>query len=350
MRAEIAAFTHEGLRLGQKTAAFLAGAGYEARCRRVGRNGISLAQWTREAFSQADALIFIGAAGIAVRAIAPHLKSKTSDPAVLVMDDAGRFCIPLLAGHIGGANALALELAEITGATPVITTATDIHGVFAVDTWAVRQGLAIRNPESVKTVSAALLHGDEVTFKIEFPIEGSLPKGLTDLEKPARLLIGIHLPERPALHLVPRVVIAGVGCKKGISEDAVAQAVSHALEASGFVWEALAKVCSIDIKATEPGLVSFCRRHGLPFETFAASALAALPGCFTASAFVAGTVGADNVCERSAVLGGGRLISRKHACNGVTVALSIMDYTVRFGEMQWVSSTSSALAPGNRTQ
>ena len=110
-------------------------------------------------FAQADALIFVGAVGIAVRAIAPHCKSKATDPAVVVLDECGRFAVPLLSGHLGGANALARALAEACGAIPVITTATDANGVFAVDEWAKAQGCAVLEPERIKLVSGALLAG-----------------------------------------------------------------------------------------------------------------------------------------------------------------------------------------------
>ena len=122
------AFTDIGLALAKRLAAALPGS--VARC---GRDGDSLAEWTSAQFVQSDALIFVGAAGIAVRAIAPHCKSKTTDPAVVVVDECGRFAVPILSGHLGGANDLARAIAAVCGAVPVITTATDAHGIFAVD-------------------------------------------------------------------------------------------------------------------------------------------------------------------------------------------------------------------------
>ncbi|MBQ4353489.1 MAG: cobalamin biosynthesis protein CbiG, partial [Clostridia bacterium] len=111
-------------------------------------------------FTEHDALIFIGACGIAVRDIAPHLKNKTVDPAVLVLDDQGKFVIPILSGHIGGANALACHLAEKLGAFPVITTATDGNGKFSCDTWAVTHNCAISSMKTAKDISAAILTAD----------------------------------------------------------------------------------------------------------------------------------------------------------------------------------------------
>ena len=124
--------------------------------------GIPVMRWAREHFDASDALLFIGACGIAVRAIAPLVKDKTTDPAVVVMDEAGRHVIPLLSGHIGGANALAIQIAEKTGAIPVVTTATDLRGIPAIDTWAVENDCAIENPAVIKAMSAAALAGRKV--------------------------------------------------------------------------------------------------------------------------------------------------------------------------------------------
>ena len=142
MREGIAylAFTDRGEALAEKLAAALGGEAVRA------GKGVSLGSWTEAAFREKRALIYVGAVGIAVRAIAPHLKHKAEDPAVLAMDETGRYVIPLLSGHLGGANALAGELAAVTGGEAVITTATDLHGVFAVDLWAKRQNMTVRQP------------------------------------------------------------------------------------------------------------------------------------------------------------------------------------------------------------
>ena len=148
------AFTSKGLALARKLAAAQPGA--VARC---GENGVTLANWTAAQFAQSDALVFVGAVGIAVRAIAPHCRSKATDPAVVVLDECGRFAIPLLSGHLGGANDLARRLAKACGAVPVITTATDANGVFAVDEWAKHQHCLVAEPARIKKVSSALLAG-----------------------------------------------------------------------------------------------------------------------------------------------------------------------------------------------
>ena len=144
---------------------------------RGGADGVRLTDWTAAQFAQNDALIFVGAAGIAVRAIAPHCRSKAADPAVVVLDEGGRFAIPLLSGHLGGANELAQRLAAVCHAVPVITTATDGRGVFAVDEWAKRQNCAVAEPERIRYVSGALLAGQSVCYAADWVVSGTPPGG-----------------------------------------------------------------------------------------------------------------------------------------------------------------------------
>ena len=117
----------------------------------------TLSEWTAEQFRSKDLLIFIGSTGIAVRSIAPYVQSKKTDPAVIVVDEQGRHAISLLSGHIGGANELTLLVAELTGAEPVITTATDLHGKFAVDAFAARRNLYMDSMPAAKEIAAALV-------------------------------------------------------------------------------------------------------------------------------------------------------------------------------------------------
>ena len=143
----------------------------------------SCGKWTGEQFETADSIIFIGAAGIAVRSIAPFIQSKKKDPAVLVVDELGKFVISLLSGHLGGANELACLAADILQAIPVVTTATDLEGKFAVDVFAKKNNCHIFRMKEAKEVSAALLAGEKVGFYSEFPWEGELPEGLIWCQK-----------------------------------------------------------------------------------------------------------------------------------------------------------------------
>lgn len=333
---------------------------------------LSLKEWTAEHFPNADALIFVGACGIAVRAIAPYIKKKTSDPAVVVVDEGGNFAISLLSGHIGGANELTAQVAGLIDAIPVITTATDVNGLFAVDAWAVKMGCAIKNPGRIKDVSAALLRGETVSLYTRFPIEGEeknvhqvlidaeennvaqvphdeenevsrflldnkgdvmhrvLPDGaghqVTDQTCPVILDV-ISQPNLSGLLLIPRIAVLGIGCRKGTAEETIEEAFQTFLTENGLHREAITSCASIDLKAQEAGLLSFCKTHDWPVRFYSAQELMQTEGDFTSSEFVLRTTGADNVCERSAVCeSGGTLFIRKFAQNGVTLALALKEF------------------------
>lgn len=283
-------------------------------------------------FAEVDAMIFVGSTGIAVREIAPHVRDKSTDPAVVSVDELGRFCVPLLSGHIGGANDLALELAGVLGAVPVITTATDINRRFSVDAWAARQGFAIASLSRAKAVSAAILEGD-VPLCCELPVATDLPNGVVaGNEGSVGIYIGVYRrePFEKTLHLVPPVLQLGIGCRKGASAQAIEQAVEAVLKGQNIDRRAIGRVASIDLKQGEAGLLQFCARWDLPVEFYTAEQLRAVEGDFTPSQFVQSVTGVDNVCERAALLGADRLLVRKTAADGVTVALAIKDREVAF--------------------
>ncbi len=158
MNGAIIAFTQRGMDTGERLRKGLEEKGICCTLVRGGKEN-PLHQWTKEHFADCGLLVYVGAAGIAVRAVAPFVQDKTRDPAVLCCDEGGRYAIPLLSGHIGGCNRIALWAGEILGAQPILTTATDGRGLFAVDTWATRQGLPILNPKAIKRVSSRLLDG-----------------------------------------------------------------------------------------------------------------------------------------------------------------------------------------------
>ena len=318
------AFTDTGLALAKRLSAALPGS--VARC---GQDGVSLAEWASTQFVQSDALIFVGAAGIAVRAIAPHCKSKTTDPAVVVVDECGRFAVPILSGHLGGANDLARAIATVCGAVPVITTATDVHGIFAVDEWAKHQNCRVLEPERIKLVSGKLLAGQPVHYWADIPVTGTAPAGLFLADTPAKADLALTLcPTGQALHLVPRIGVLGIGCKRGTSAETLEAAFAAFCARYGFAAQAVTAAASIDLKQNEPGLLAFCLARGWPARFYSAAQLRSLPGQFTSSPFVQRVTGVDNVCERAAVLdAGGSLFYPKFACSGVTLALACRPFT-----------------------
>lgn len=280
-----------------------------------------------------DALIFVSAAGIALRAVAPHVSDKRGDPAVLCLDERVQFVVPLLSGHIGGANRLARRLAEALGATPVITTATDVNGRFSVDAWAAERGLFICDMALAKRVSAAIL-----TREVPFRADGAcrdlpLPNGLVWGESGDLGICVSVFDKKPfdeTLLLVPRALRLGIGCRKGATAEAIGALVDRVLAESKLRPEAVRQVATIDVKRGEPGLLELCRRRGWPIEYLSAARLNAVPGTFSESDFVREAVGVGNVCERAALADGGRLVAPKRAEGGVTVAACEVEWGIDF--------------------
>lgn len=334
MKVSIIAFTDNGMEIAYKLSNSLSESN-DVDFTRCGKGALST--WTEEHFSTNDALIFIGAIGIALRAIAPYIKTKTKDSAVVVVDELGQFSIPILSGHIGGANELALQISKYLGSIPVITTATDINKVFAVDTWAKSQGLQILNPECIKLVSSKLLKGESVHVKSDYPIQGNFPKNvyLNDLED-SRVGYDVIITHKDleneckndTLLLVPQIITVGIGCRKDIIFEAIESSILNILESENYHILSINALASIDKKANEKGILEFAKKYDLPFNTYSAEELNSLEGDFTKSEFVKSVVEVDNVCERSAVIeSNGKLIRRKDTCDGagVTVALAIND-------------------------
>ena len=136
--------------------------------RNTGYISQNISDWTAAQMSEKKSLIFIGACGIAVRAIASSVNNKLKDSPVIVIDELGQFVIPILSGHVGGANELAVLLAAMMNATPVITTATDINNKFAVDVFAKKCRLAIVNKDGIAGVSSKVLAGEVVTMSVDW--------------------------------------------------------------------------------------------------------------------------------------------------------------------------------------
>ncbi|MCD8364302.1 MAG: cobalamin biosynthesis protein [Clostridiales bacterium] len=381
-----------------------------------GENGLdavcvecSLHDWCADVFFRSSAIIFIGAAGIAVRTIAPFLRSKAEDPAVLVADEKGAHIISLLSGHLGGGNALTLQLAAALGADPVITTASDVNGKLAIDVWAQKNHLYIANLHAAKEVAARIVGGASVPFFCEGRVVGEIPPELTRVDFAERkteaeatntpgqqlgeefaerkteaeaviipgqtpgagfaeretermsaasdsaVVVSAHEPAyfsenfgenevaaayagyRSAvtlcdagtcLHLVPRSVILGIGCKKGTSLREIRAFVFQVLREHRIAPQSICGIASADLKADEAGLIGLAKEQGVPFRTFSAQELCEVPGDYTSSDFVRSVTGVDNVCERAAMASlsseeqkGARFLCRKTVGNGVTVAL-----------------------------
>lgn len=336
MKIAIFAYSHGGCAAARRVRAVLAEA--ETVCYAVPRleeaGFLPLAKDIyRERFSSMDALIFIGACGIAVREIAPYLVSKKTDPAVLCIDEKMQFVIPLLSGHIGGANDLARRLAAALGASAVITTATDVNGKFAVDAWAAKNECAISSMPLAKKVAAEILERD-VPLVSDFPIKGVLPGGIVEKTQGALGIVIGYCTKEPfaeTLRLTPRVLRVGIGCRRGTAQETVEAAVAAVLSAHQLDPSAVKGVYSIDLKQQEAGLLAACAKHNWPTVFYTAEELRSVPGEFTDSPFVQEMTGVGNVCERAAMRGAEKLLVKKTAVDGVTVAVAAEHWEVSFG-------------------
>lgn len=290
---------------------------------------------TEKSFKDADSIIFVGSAGIAVRAIAPFVRSKKNDPAVICMDEKGHNVISLLSGHIGGANKLTLLIAEIVGGNPIITTATDINGKFAVDEWAHSSNLHIVSLKRARDIAADILDNKKIGFKSDYKVRGNLPLEIDLSEREIGICISLDSNKSPfknTLNLIPKIVSVGVGCKKGADFYVVYNAIKEVLCRYNISHFALKCINSIDLKKEEQGIKRTAEIFKVPFYTYSKEELSEIQGQFSNSDFVKKIAGVDTVCERAAIAGSQskRLIINKTVINSVTVAVAIDGYEVVF--------------------
>ena len=347
MEAAVYSFSLRGTELGRKIGAYLRSLGYSVSEKTVAKYAKAAALEPfvpdhkvvcGEDFSRCAAIIFVGAAGIAVRTIAPFITSKDADPAVLSVDEQGNFVIPLLAGHIGGANELARCVAAAIGAVACVTTATDVNGLFAVDEWAARNNMAMDDLKNAKALAAALVAGETVGLAIdeEFTVIGSLPKQVelrTDAATGMCVTLDKSLAPFPCtVRLLPKIVHLGIGCRRNTPLEKIEALVLPKLEEMRLDWRSVAAIASVDLKKDEAGLLAFARKYNVPANFYTAEQLNDVAGDFTSSTFVKSVVGVSNVCERSAVLdsGGCCLGLRKTSQDGVTLAIAIEKLNLDF--------------------
>ncbi len=380
MRISVISFTKKGEKLSERLAKQLKETEVRlyTRCSRIRGEGMAsyleedLKQWTGRQMEERNGLVFIGACGIAVRSVAPFLADKLYDSPVLVLDENGQYVIPILSGHMGGANELAEFIGKRMKALPVITTATDIHRTFAVDLFAKKNKLFIVNREGIAKVSSKVLAGGSITISIEpghleksgirgvpdvseeKALEGSgyfkeetplskelqIPREITLAEYPPHQSVDVVVTaEKEAwdasLVLMPREYVIGMGCRKGKEAEKIEAYIRQALEETGILIGQVDALASIDLKSREEGFLSWSRKKRIPFLTYTAEELNDVREQVCPSEFVEQITGVDNVCERAALKAagpGGKLIYGKHAKEGMTMAIAKRKWRVTFDE------------------
>ncbi len=307
-----------------------------------------------EAFKDSGGLVFIGASGIAVRAVAPWLKRKDIDPGVVVVDERATFVVSLVSGHLGGANRLAREIAAILKATPVITTATDVSGLPCIEDLVERFGFVIEDVKKIKAVNSAILKGACIRiidadpgrlkamrgvpgfgsplsfrFSRRFPamLPGTLRPGPFVLVSSASDIPGVY--KRKTLVLRPVEFVVGIGCRRGAVLSEIERLVKRVFFDAGISVKAIRNLATIDVKSDEPGLIGFADKYGLGIEFYKAGALSRVKPPSGASSVVMRAVHTGAVSEPAALLSSGarRLWVRKKKSKNVTVAVARARYT-----------------------
>ena len=292
--------------------------------------------------------VFIMSTGIVVRLLAPLIQSKIKDPAVVVVDDLGINAISVLSGHIGGANELTRKIAQVIGANPVITTATDINGVPAIDMLAIENGLVIENPGAIKTVNMALLKKEEIRLhdpfnflagKLEYMAPATFKISRFDIQKYLQQLDIIKKPivyiddvvtdlSSTILILRPPTLVAGIGCNRGTDPQEISAHLKKVLESHGLAPTSLKCLASIDVKNDEAGLIEVAESLELPLVFFNREQLSQVKGVENPSPIVEKHVGVKSVCEAAAILAsrGGTLIVPKQSTQNATVAIARINF------------------------
>jgi cobalt-precorrin 5A hydrolase len=329
----------------------------------------------RDAFAAGSALVCVMAAGVVVRSLATVLQSKHDDPPVLVVDELGRFVVPILSGHVGGGNALARHVAAALGAQAVLTTSSDVQGLLGPDMLAVALGAHVEPVSALLPVAAALASGEVVDLWYEPGAVGSaatflsglsgyqarplpLPEPVPALDVAAATIPAAALTvtspsaaEAPAasaavlvsdraaaeipggapagrwLRMTPRWITAGVGCTRGMASTALVAAVREAFFAAGLRIEALRGLASVRAKEDEPGLFAAAEELDVPL-IFAGNeqveAEIAARG-LAESKWVRASIGVGAASEPAALWAAGPgsvLVQGKIAGAGITVALA----------------------------
>ena len=301
---------------------------------------VQAGSWTATHFHKGNILVYVGACGIAVRCIAPYVRSKQEDPGVVVIDEACRFVIPLLSNHLGHANHVAQDIAGLTGAAAVLTTATDVNGLFAVDVFADANRLHISDMTLARHFSARLLDSGKASvlipeelrdvLSVEQPVPPELEIRYVSAASETAPVCWIAPFVFQELTLIPECVVVGIGCRRGKSAEALLRFVTDVFNAHKLDLRAVGSVASIDIKQHEAGIAELCRKLSVVPCFFSAQELmsAQMNGGFSESEFVMETVGVDCVCERAAAAAGAvRLLVRKTVSDGMTIAVGVRTWT-----------------------
>jgi len=348
MLIAIITITRNGARLGARLKPALGEASLYALPKYLGQAGkgslpidSGLAELFARLWQECDGLVCIMASGIVVRMIAPLLEGKDRDPAIVVMDDAGRFAISLLSGHLGGGNELAERAAFVTGARAVITTATDANGLPSFDMLAKDNGWTIEELPRVKTLNSLLLDEEEIAVVDATGLVRSYFHGRGNLSFHDSFVAGLRsgakgflfvtssiippqLQSEGLLVLRPKNLLLGIGCNSGTTADEILDVISANLKRLFLSAASVRAVATAEAKRDEPGLVAAAAQLGVPLFCYASAELNAVAVPSPPSGYALAAIGATGVAEPAALLasGGGNLLLKKVKSGNVTLAVA----------------------------
>ncbi|MDD9302153.1 MAG: cobalamin biosynthesis protein [Desulfobacter sp.] len=276
--------------------------------------------------------VFIFSTGISVRLIAPLLLSKTTDPAVVVVDEKGYSAISLISGHLGGANQWAAEIGKAINAVPVITTATDINHLPSIDLLSQKADLYIENPGAIKKVNMKFLKGQ--------PLVIDDPKGLItplipdvfigpwpEKKRAPDLLCSWKTKKvsRETLILRPRVLIVGIGCNRGTPHDKMIKFLCQTFERQGLSLNSISILATTEVKADESGILELSKTLNCPIHFYGRTELNSVETIENPSKMAEKYLGVKSVCEAAAILGAqrGQLIVPKQKTREITLAIAV---------------------------
>lgn len=285
------------------------------------------AQGVERAWNSCRSLIFVMASGIVVRTIAPLIKDKRTDPAIVVLDEKGRFAVSLLSGHLGGANEITKRIADFLGAEAVITTSSDVNNLLSIDLWAMDNNLAIENWKVLPHIQTKLIDEGKLNIYLD-NINMKLPDCFIQVPDPSSADIIITNKQSikkapPVLYLHPKNLVAGIGYNSGTSTEEIEEVVKSVLAENNLSFLSIDSIATIDIKGNEKGLSVFAERYNLKVRIFSADELNRVNGVQRSEA-VFNATGAYAVAEPAALLGAekGVLLVPKIKRGNVTVAVA----------------------------
>ena len=284
-------------------------------------------------WNEYDGLIFISAVGIAMRMSVPYVKDKIQDPALVVVDDLGKFSISLLSGHLGGANQLAHDIADKLGAMPVITTATDNRNIESIDMFAKSNNYIIEDIKSLTKLTSMMVNGKTIALYTEDDKyinykNTEIIKNLKDISSNIEGVIIVSSKESvgdipiPFTILRPKNINIGIGCKKGVEKSRIVESIKDEFKRQNLSLKSIKAIATVEVKKDEKGIIESSLYFNCPLKIFSLDEIKAVEDNFSKSQFVKDTIGVYSVSGPVAFLLGGKMIKEKSKHNGITVSIS----------------------------